>query len=319
MIGLTRNLWRAAARIRDRLAMHGQEGPSICLPEHAWNRCTRLSSLLDRVRGRGWLAANDFVQRQLHYELLSVQHRLDEIANGLSSRPHLEVASQREIYEDLLALKDEFDDFTVDLKGRQIAVTTDPIELERVYLGPFRIALTWTNLETSSPYKLAATDPQYAASNRGVIHPHVNNEKLCEGEAQLPIRSALEQGRLLDFFVIVKQTLLTYNSASAYVQLSQWRGTACSDCGYPADEDDTWSCPNCDRVVCLDCSSNCETCHQGRCCECVSRCAGCDNRICDHCLSACKGCDEPFCKECLDDAVCADCRADEEERRENEQ
>jgi len=303
---------RAAARIRERLVTHGHMPPPVHLPEYSWDQCLKWNRQLDQVCDRGWKSAANFVQQQLQYELRSVQRQLDEIANGLMARPAPIVATQREIYEDLLALNDEFETFALDLKRRQIAVTTESIELEGVYLGPFRITLTWANLGTSTPYKVTATDPQHAASNAGITHPHVNNDKLCEGEAQLPIRFALEQGRLLDFFVIVKQTLLTYNSGSAYVQLSQWRGAKCGDCGYTMDEDETWSCPNCDRTVCLDCSSYCESCHQDRCSECVATCRGCDNRYCGRCLSACQGCNEDFCKECLDDGKCDDCRADEE-------
>jgi hypothetical protein len=43
-----------------------------------------------------------------------------------------------------------------------------------------------------------------------------------------PIRNALEQGRLHDFFMIVANLLRTYNWGSPFVSVSDWRGEECA-------------------------------------------------------------------------------------------
>ncbi len=42
--------------------------------------------------------------------------------------------------------------------------------------------------------------------------------------------AALTEGRLLDFFMIVRQVLQTYSPDSPYVSLDDWYGRQCSDC-----------------------------------------------------------------------------------------
>ena len=83
-------------------------------------------------------------------------------------------------------------------------------------------------------------------SNEDVTHPHVSDEAVCEGDGRVPIRKALEQGRLLDFFVIVRNLLQTYNSGSPFVSLDDWEGIRCADCGASAGEDERWTCVKCE-------------------------------------------------------------------------
>ena len=51
-----------------------------------------------------------------------------------------------EIYCDLESLQREFDDVKYCRKEKLLSVTTEPIELEEIYLGPFRIVLDCTSL-----------------------------------------------------------------------------------------------------------------------------------------------------------------------------
>jgi hypothetical protein len=119
-----------------------------------------------------------------------------------------------------------------------------------------------------------------AATNDSVTHPHVDGEALCEGEGRQPIRRALEQGRLLDFFVIIANLLRTYNSDSPYVSLSDWHGVECFDCGTTVCDDERWTCEKCDTTVCGECYSNCPECDGIFCDACVTRCEGCDENHC---------------------------------------
>ena len=107
-------------------------------------------------------------------------------------------------------------------------------------------------------------------------------------------------GRLLDFFVLVRQMLETYNSSSPYVSIDDWEGSAATDCGCSMDADDAGSCdrcdeqclqrvldllPGCDRYLCSDCTGEC-----ARVREHVLRClpdhgpAGTRRLLCKSCL-----------------------------------
>ncbi|MCE9555420.1 MAG: hypothetical protein K8T91_18880 [Planctomycetes bacterium] len=318
MTALQRTFLRAAARIRERLVTPGCRTVQISLPESSLEECAKLIRMQDLVHARGWQVAADYVQRRLKSELHSLRWRLDEICGQFGDRPTLRVASQREIYEDLISLKDEFNHVALDLKKQTITATTDPIRLEGIYLGPFQIILDWGCIGSPSPYGVVATDPQEAASRSGTTHPHVNDEDLCEGDAKLPIRHALQQGRLFDFFTIIRQTLETYNDGSAYVRLSQWNGIECRDCGTVVSEDDEGTCSHCHRSICVECLRTCRRCEGDRCSDCLSSCHDCDQSCCKNCLSACDICGDNFCQECLDDDQCANCRSVEEECREEE-
>jgi hypothetical protein len=76
-------------------------------------------------------------------------------------------------------------------------------------------------------------------------HPHVREKLLCEGDGAASIRRALAEGRLLDFFTLVRQVLETYNPGSAYVELSRWNGVTCKDCGYIMPGDGYGTCDLC--------------------------------------------------------------------------
>src|SRR5690606_20967014 len=108
-----------------------------------------------------------------------------------------------------------------DRAGR-LSVTTEPITLEGVYLGPFRIELDVDDLAAGecADYRVIALEPNPAASNCDVTHPHIQDEQLCEGEGRPLIRRALGEGRILDFFEFVASVLRAYNPESPYVSLS---------------------------------------------------------------------------------------------------
>ena len=77
-------------------------------------------------------------------------------------------------------------------------------------IGPFKIVLDWSDLSVTKPYQIIAQELQPAASDDEVTtHPHVHGRMLCEGEGRVPIRNALRQGRLCDFFLLVQQVLQT--------------------------------------------------------------------------------------------------------------
>ena len=52
--------------------------------------------------------------------------------------------SLREIYAELMGLVDEFPEVEFDLRGHTLSVVTDPVTLDDMSLGPFRIELDLT-------------------------------------------------------------------------------------------------------------------------------------------------------------------------------
>src|SRR5262249_1962303 len=144
------------------------------------------------------------------------------------------------------------------------------IVLEDIELGRFQICLNWRRSHSTLSYRIVALDPNPAACNGDVTHPHVNGEHVCEGDGHLPIARALAEGRLLDLFVIVDRLLHTYAPGRAYVELSSWQGNPCHDCGSIMDEEDYSSCRRCEALLCCDCGFGCSACEQFYCGGCTS-------------------------------------------------
>lgn len=270
---------------------------------------------------RGWHVAAQFQAERIHgfsNDLLSTANTLNELAQALSTGPSVQAQppSVRDILSDLQQLETEFDHVEIDYRQRTIAVRTEPINLEGRYLGPFEIVLKLADLahaRRGAIYKVVAIDPHPANTNDAVTHPHVRNEELCEGEATNPLRHALESGRILDFFILVRSVLQTYNSGSPYVSLDDWEGIACHDCGYVASDDDRSYCEGCSHDFCNDCMSYCRSCDTSRCQSCLETCPACDSSTCGRCLLECEECGESVCKSCLENNVCPDCREKAEE------
>ena len=90
------------------------------------------------------------LQRDSCGKLRRLQQAISELARQLEpSSSESTRASVSEIYADLVALHDEFDEVSFDRQARTISVTTEPIELEGVHLGPFEIRLDWTTWRTA--------------------------------------------------------------------------------------------------------------------------------------------------------------------------
>ena len=152
---------------------------------------------------------------------------------------------------------------------------------------------------------MIALEPNPSANNEEVTHPHVQNQELCEGEGILPIRHALQHGRLGDFFQIVSQILHTYNPGSAYVSLGDWDGVSCAACGYTVAEDERTSCWATSDIVCY---------------ECAVTCPDCDHDFAPDSVTPCTECEEKHCHECLDEGRChACCEKIEDEENQSEQ
>lgn len=283
------------------------------LPTGTWRQAERLAERVRRAGSRGWHLAARRLRRDLRYALGSVSTHLREIEQTLFDvQDSTYLATANDLYRDLDALAEQFDSCTIDPQAQFLAVVTEPISLDSHYLGPFEIRLELRRPLHAAPYRVIALDPHPAANRDGVTHPHVSDEVLCEGEGQAAIRQALAQGRLLDFFEIVRRLLKTYNLESAFVELALWDGEDCSDCGESARPEDRYECQRCESVTCIDCATTCGACECSYCAHCICKCLSCKDAFCGDCLRNCAVCRSDVCTSCLDSQErCTDCHEEE--------
>ena len=311
-----KTVWRMASLVEQQLCSLGSES-NIALPEAAWLSCLRLIRMRQQVQKRGWFRAASKLKRVLISEVIQLTQQLvtlqQELESATAENP---VPAIRSIFEDLLALEEEFGEYEIDLKAKSISVVTESIMLEGVYLGSFEIRLAFADLNSDSPfhYQVFAQDPQPPITDDAVTHPHVQSDNVCEGDARMPIRRALEQGRLLDFFVLVSRLLRTYNPESPYVALSDWHSAECSDCADVVTTDEQTHCTSCENRLCRQCANSCTDCSSSFCHDCATRCEICRDDCCESCLKECALCGSNCCSNCLDNEErCPICETQEDE------
>ena len=316
-IDFRRQALRAAARIHEHLLGPARLAPLPMFPQATWQEVADHARRYGWCRSRGWQSAGHNLQGDLAYRVRRLICELEDYHSQLPSgdRQGQLIAAPRDIAADLEALQEEFSDVAIDLQERTVKVTTDPIHLEGVDLGPFAIELRWDRVGQTHPYHTAAIEPYRPSHDDEVTHPHVRKGVLCEGEGMAAIKAALLEGRILDFFSLVRQVLTTYNEASAFVPLHRWSGVACIDCGCSMDPEDHGLCERCDAGLCGDCSTWCSACDRYVCGECLFECSGCGERRCKSCLT-----DGPestlLCESCLEDKETPDDQSEESANQE---
>jgi len=267
----------------------------------------------------GWKAAETKVLRDLESALHEFPYYVQRIDRAI--RPcKVQAPSLREIYQDLIQGKDEFGEVRYDRDDGFLAITTEPIRLEGVYLGEFEIRLYINEiggLDVADSYTVVALDPNPAAGNDSVTHPHVNNDRLCAGDGAAAITSSLSTGRICDFFTLVQSILKTYNPSSPHIPLKEWDGRSCAECGYSVYQDEVYFCQTCESDVCGECAHLCRVCEETVCPTCLLCCPVCDNPVCPCCMVECGDCATTLCSTCLDNNQCK-CEEIEEEELDNE-
>jgi hypothetical protein len=319
-----KRLARMANRVRENL-MQLKLGRYMELNRQLANLTGQLQRLTTESRKmaasvtRGWLSAAQKCCRNVDNLLGEVGYTLPKV-RPLTEKPQKEILTLQLLVNELDALENEFGGIEFDASKNTISVVTESITLEDVYLGPFKIQLELNKLDqlyNNSPYIVIALEPNPASADDGVTHPHVSGNKLCEGDGHAAIRAALEDGRISDFFTIVRSILNTYSPDSPYVTLDDWDGTTCYDCGRTVNSDDIYYCDHCEHDYCDECSTYCRHCEETVCLGCSGQCSYCEEMLCRSCVSECEECGEIFCKSCLENDLCPNCRKDKE--KENEQ
>jgi hypothetical protein len=309
-----RAILRVANAVSEQLAR--PELPPVDPPNYRWASIQRSARRASVCRQRGWHAASARVLKDLRWQLVSMGSQLEQLATLLV--PPAEIAcpmSTHDIYRDLSALREEFGGVACDLKAGTVAVTTEPVKFEEIELGPFEIELEFRRLDQASPYRVIALKPNRPLSSGRVTHPHVLEDKLCEGDGKEAIRLALTEGRLYDFFLIVSRLLATYAEGSAHVELSGWYSHTCEACG--GHGDDIGRCDRCEADVCSGCQVDCPACRAILCGSCTASCRNCHRLHCSSCLNLCSRCRAKVCSDCQVHGLCPNCQpeeSDDEER-----
>jgi hypothetical protein len=269
----------------------------------------RLRRKLSLASNRGWEAAKRQVNEDCRRQLVRIREHADAELSAERDISTFEV-NEIELFRDLHVLSHEFSKVEFDPKAKRLSAVTKDITLDDCRLGAFKIVLHLDSVSTSKRtyYEVIAIEPNRPSSNDDVTHPHIQDDRLCEGDAQPAIGLALRQGRLLDFFQIVEQVLGSYNPSSAYVTIREWDGSTCNHCGYSADPDESRECGGCEAFICDSCVYRCSDCDDTFCGNCEHACGGCLESICKSCVSTCSECDGPFCSDCLtENERCNDC------------
>jgi hypothetical protein len=131
MCGEERMLIRFAVWIHDRLTTFPSRVALPALPIERWNRLARFHRRLAIAKERNWMSSVDFVHSEIREIARGLRYELTEFGERFGGRGEvLKVSPLREIFEEMRALRNEFDDVELDFKSKQIRVTTEPIELE---------------------------------------------------------------------------------------------------------------------------------------------------------------------------------------------
>ena len=262
--------------------------PVLTTLAHVMHRLRRLQTLERQhmhCSVHRWRVATRTLTLRLAGELRELQYMLGSAHPAVPMVPATATAAS--VYRDLLALDEEFSDLQIADDLSSVAVTTDPVVLEGVALGRFRLIVDLARLGRGridgDAVTAEALDPNPSASNDEITHPHVQGSSICFGDGGPLLRAALAEGRLYDALVVTRQVLLTYNEASPYVRLDQWTGRRCDECDDLAGEDDLYGCQACGTSMCGNCEASCADCESSHCRRCLREDDG--DLVCRDCLA----------------------------------
>jgi len=303
--------------------------------DNAWERIVYRFDLARRVHDRlCFVVDRQFpivlrnLTSDLKYHVGELAHCATHLREELSTK-RLPGSDLRHWLAEAQQIEAEFGTVEVNWKAKTVRAVTEPITLRDIELGPFGIDLHWDRIGSAKgvhAFDIVALEPNPAAGREDVFHPHVQGHDLCAGDAAGPVQRALEQGRIVEAFLMIQSVLNNYNPGSPYVRLDQWSGVPCSDCGRRVDDEDRYTCESCDSDLCDHCSSSCSRCSSSRCGRCLESCDICDSQCCPACLTTvaedrrvCTSCFEE-CAECgrrlpkdeLNDELCSACSPEEE-------
>ncbi len=260
------------------------------------------------AQAKGWRLAQSQLLNELRCLLNYLPGEAQAAERALPVPIHM--LSFAELIQEFEQIEAEFGGWGYERPGI-LTVATEPITLEEMPLGAFEIRLNLESLgmgRHDPPYELLARAPNPASCNESITHPHIRDGQLCEGDAASPIKAALAEGRLCDFFMLVRSVLQTYNPHSPHVALENWHGSSCHDCSSLMNDDERSYCEACDHDFCESCISYCRCCDETQCLNCLENCPRCEERTCNDCMEVCLGCARTCCRSCLNEGICPGCQ-----------
>ena len=270
---------------------------------------------------RKWNAGVAQMMRSIENVCREISNNVQDVERAIKAWD-IKVPALKDIFGELVQVDEEFGNLGYDRDGKFLSVVTEPIDLEGIHLGEFEIRLhiqSLSDVSYNTLYTIVALDPNPAASNECVTHPHVSDERLCPGDAGAAIQTALASGRICDFFMLVNSVLTHYNADSPYVSLDNWNGVSCYECGYVMADDDTRWCNACENNFCGECASYCICCQETYCLNCLAECAACQEQVCPSCMKRCPTCGRQICEICLEDNRCPCIEESEEDDDEHDE
>ena len=294
--------WQQAAAWAD-----AQQAGIVRIFDESQAALRRAQARLAKARIFGLSAVLPALQRAVLTQFSHLQRTMDRLL-ALPEKP-VAAPTARWFLAELQQIEADVGNLEIDLKTISIGALTEPITLEGFELGSFEIRLPWEKAGSATylSFEVVARGPNRSAVNNDVTHPHVKGARLCAGDAAVPIKRALEQGRLADAFNLVRGVLTTYNPASPFVRLEEWEGTTCADCGRSVSSAELSCCQACGSDVCDDCSSFCQGCDDTRCLGCLAACSVCHQSCCGNCLDLTAATGRSCCANCR--INCARCSA----------
>lgn len=229
-----------------------------------------------------------------------------EVIKSIIDQQHIVIITLQEAIAEITAISSTW---ATKFRGNTLSVKIPDIVLddgtESVELGSF-----WVNLNIDT-YSIRIESIDEIKSSKGFFHPHVSaTDNLCSGDGGIPMKAALIQGRLEDYFRLVEGVLRTYNNKSPYEHLTDWyapeEGEYCMYCEERRDKEDVFFCDKCNKTYCSECYSPCGDCGNSICPNCgLDACTECDQTLCRECSLSCKNCGGTVCNDCT--TVCVHC------------
>ena len=130
---------RAAAVICRRLTERQACQGTLQLPLYEWSQMQKLVRKIELAHKQHWHRAARVLTEDLLHQADLCHYRLLDLMAILRQKTALpEIPSHKDIFQEILAIKYEFDQVDVDPKTGEICVTTNSIVLEGIRLGRFR-------------------------------------------------------------------------------------------------------------------------------------------------------------------------------------
>ena len=216
-----RQLARLAAKLHRSLGGQDRRFTEIDLAfgrvERQFASVRRRRRRYEILRRRPTEPATRLREQLLHdllHELDGLRYAAADAYTMLQATPAVCPVSPGRIFDDLRALESN-EGFTFDRRTVTLSVLTEPVVLESLALGRFRLNLACKRLldgrADGGAFSVEALTPNPPDGDASITHPHVRDGIPCLGDATVPIQTALRQGRLADAFELLERVLHTYN------------------------------------------------------------------------------------------------------------